>query len=551
LLAAYSANVVGQTFGIVALSVAVFQQTDSPAWVAAVNLARLSPYVVLPGVGGVVADRVPRKVLLTTSAALRAALIGFIGIAVAAGASPFVLVILAFAFTLAGTANYPALAAAVPSALPIAELAAGNALLTSVASLAFVVGPALGGLAVALTSPAAALGINAFVFLVALLLCTRLSAVRATVSAESREPLLPSVLAGARAIVSSGDVAAPVLLVVVVNVLYGGALVGLVVVAEDLLHTGAGGVGLLNAAFGVGACIGVASTNWLARRGQPLSALAVTTLLCGVPFALLAAAEGQWLALLLMAVAGAGGVLTEIFAITLVQRAVPTEVLARVFSVLDSLLFGATLLGSIIAPVLIGLVGIRWSLVFVGAVVPGTAVLVASRLHAAASRADAVGAALAPRVELLRALPWLRGTFLPTLEALAAYSTMEEVNRGGRIIEEWDEPDDFYVVVDGTVEVRRASGDGSGAEDVINVLGPGAGFGELGLLQRVPRTASVVAREQVQLLRVDGDLFVAAVNAVGAAGSETPGSGILARLGGGGAAEIVDERDADGGFRAG
>jgi hypothetical protein len=486
---------------------------------------------------------VPRKVLLAGSAVLRAALIGLLGLAVAVEASPFVLVVLAFAFTLAGLPCYPALAAAVPRALPIEELAAGNALLTSVESLAFVVGPALGGLAVVVASPAAALGINAVVFVVAFLLCTRLSHVRAALTVEAQEPMLPSVIAGARAILSSGDVAAPVLLVVVVNMLYGGALVGLVVVAEDLLHTGAAGVGLLNAAFGVGACIGVACTNWLARSRQQLSALAVTTLLCGVPFASLAAVGEQWIALLLMAAAGAGGVLTEIFAITLVQRAVRTEVLARVFSVLDSLLFGATFVGSAVAPILINVMGVRWSLIVVGAVVPVTAVLAARRLHSAAARADAVGASLAPRVELLRSLPWLRGTFLQTLEALGAYSTVEEFMHGRRIIEQWDEPDDFYVVVDGTVEVRRSNGDGSGAEELVSVLGPGAGFGELGLLQRVPRTASVVARDSVRLLRIDGDLFVAAVNAVPAAGSAAPGSGVLSRLGGAGATEIVDGQD--------
>jgi hypothetical protein len=322
--------------------------------------------------------------------------------------------------------------------------------------------------------------------------------------------------------------------------LYGGSLVGLVVVADDLLHTGAGGVGLLNAAFGLGACVGVAGTNRVAQRGKPLSALAATTLLTGVPFAVLAIVEEPGVALALMALAGAGGVLTEILAITLIQRAVRTEVLARVFSVLDSLLFGATFVGSAIAPILINVMGVRWSLVVVGAVVPVTAVLAARRLHSAAARADAVGAALAPRVELLRSLPWLRGTFLPTLEALAAYATVEEVGRGRRIIEQWDDPDDFYVVVDGRVEVRRASGDGSGAEELVTVLGPGAGFGELGLLQRVPRTASVVARDSVRLLRIDGDLFVAAVNAVPAGGSAAPGSGVLARLGGAGATEIID-----------
>jgi MFS family permease len=539
LLGAYLLSAIGQTFGTVAMSVAVYEQTHAPGWVAAVAGARLAPYVLLPGGAGVIADRTPRRVLLSTSAAIRAVLIAVLGLAVAADASPFAIVVLAFAFTAVGTPCYPALAAAVPTTLRAEDLAAGNALLTSVETLSFVVGPALGGAALVLLSPAAALGVNAAFFLVAFVLALQLAPVPAAALPAERESLFAGIVAGARTIVSSGEVAAPILLVVIVNAVYGGSMVGLVVVAERLLDTGAGGFGLLNAGLGVGACVGVLGTNRVARAQRPLTLLAATTLLAGIPFALLAVVHQPAAAFALMMPAGAGGVLTEIFAITLVQRAVPTPVLARVFSMLDSLLFGAIFLGSAIAPVLIQAMGLRPSLVLVGAVVPLTAVFGARRLHAAAVRAEHVESSLASRTALLGALPWLRGALVPTLEALAAYATREEVAPGTRIIDQWDEPDDFFVVVDGTVEVRRWAGAAHEREEPVTVLGRGAGFGEIGLLQRLPRTASVVARGPVTLLRVDGQLFVAAVNDVSPAGGTSPGGGVLSRLGGGGA-EAVD-----------
>ena len=177
----------------------------------------------------------------------------------------------------------------------------------------------------------------------------------------------------------------------------------------------------------------------MARSRRPLGVLATTTLLTGVPYALLAVADLPAIAFVLMIVAGAGSVLTEIFAITLVQRAVATEVLARVFSMLDSLLFGAVLLGSIVAPVLIDVVGVQVSLVLFGAVVPTTAVLFARRLHVAGMRATQVRDALADRVELLAGVPWLRGALVPTLEAVAAYSSVEWVPAGAAIVTEGDE----------------------------------------------------------------------------------------------------------------
>jgi predicted MFS family arabinose efflux permease len=538
LLEAYGISAVAQSFGTVAIAVAVFDQTGSAGWVGAVATARLAPYVLLPGIPGVVADRVPRRALLVGSSALRAVLIAVVALCVALEVTPLFYVALAFVFTVVGTPCYPTLAAAVPSTLSADDLASGNALLTVVETLSFAVGPALGGLVLLGAAPSAALLVNAAIFVLACLLATRLTPVPAAVGNEREESLVRSATAGARVIVSSGEVAAPVLLVAVVNLVYGGALVALVVVADELLDAGQGGFGLLNAGLGIGGCLGVLATNRMARSRRPLGVLALTTLLTGVPYALLAVADLPTIAFVLMIVAGAGSVLTEIFAITLVQRAVATEVLARVFSMLDSLLFGAILLGSIVAPFLIDLVGVRASLVLVGAVVPTTAVIFARRLHVAGLRATEVRDALTDRVRLLGAVPWLRGALVPTLEAVAAYSTVEQVPAGALIVTEGEEPDDFFVIVEGDVEVcKKAAAETHDVGAVVAVLGPGTGFGEIGLLERVPRTATCRARGQVTLLRVDGETFVSAVSALSAAAGSALAGGVLGRLGGAGAAE--------------
>src|SRR5213078_3469845 len=220
---------------------------------------------------------------------------------------------------------------------------------------------AAGGAVLLVASPSTALALNAVVFLIALALSLRLARAPATRVPERSESLVRSAVSGARVIASSGEVAAPVLLVIVVNAVYGGALVGLILVADRLLRTGDAGFGLLNTGLGIGACLGVAGTNRLAMSRRPLSTLMATTLLAGVPFALLAVVRSPELAFVLMMVAGAGSVLTEIFA--------------------------AIFLGSVSAPLLVHLMGLRGSLVLIGAVLPVTAVLGARRLHDDAVRA--------------------------------------------------------------------------------------------------------------------------------------------------------------------
>ena len=100
---------------------------------------------------------------------------------------------------------------------------------------------------------------------------------------------------------------------------------------------------------------------------------------------------------------------------------------------------------------------------------------------------------LTPAIEELRTLPQL-----PEVEAVAFPS-------GSRIIKEGDEADFFYVVIEGKVTVVK-----EGKEEAVLVaeLGPGRSFGEIGLLKGVRRTASVIAKTDVQLLRVERVRFL-------------------------------------------
>ena len=535
LMVAYSLQAIGQTFGTVAITVAIFEQTGSATWVAFAAAARLVPYVLLSGLAGVLADRIPRKTLLALSISARATLAILLGVALAATAPPLLIVVLAFCFTACGTPCYPCLAAAIPTVVPEQELAPANAILTGLETLAFIAGPAAGAAALVLGSPATAMFVNALIFGVALAPiaklrdrgeCTTTDDSQVDDAQDRGSPLT----AGIRAITSSGEVAAPLLLVVAVNLVYGGSLVGLVLVADELLGTGRSGFAALNAALGVGAFIGVLLTSWLARSQRPLPLIACTTLLAGVPVALLALVDMPQVAAALMLASGVGSVLTEVLALTMLQRATPRRVIASVFGILDSLMVCAILLGSLIAPTLIDFIGLRASLVLVGAVVPMTAIVLAGWLHRAARRAAQRSALLEPDVVLLAGLPWLTGALRPTLEALAATATTERVAAGVRIVEQGRTPDDFFVLVSGALDVVRWGRPGEPERHVAR-LEPGAGFGEIGLLHRVARTASVVATEPSVVMRITGR-FVAAVSGVPQSAGAAPAGGLVARLGG-------------------
>lgn len=531
LIAHHAASATGQTLGTVAVTAAVWDQTGSSSWVAAAAAARLLPYVLVSMFAGVVADRRDRRSVLAASAITRAVLVLVLAGAVGIEAAPALLVGLTFLITAAGTPCYPALAAAMPVVVPTEDLAPANGILTTIESSAFVVGPALGGV-VLLAGPAeVALVVNAAVFLLALACLAPVGDLGGGSHVErgDSERITEALRTGVRAIVGSPDVMTPLLLVVVVNVVYGGSLVGLLLVATDLLDAGQGGFGLLNAALGVGAFAGVALTNRVARTHAPMRALAGATLLTGIPFALLAVGDILPVALALMVVSGVGSIVTEVLAVTLMQRSLPREVLARVFGILDSVVIAAVLAGSALAPVLVDLIGLRASLVVVGAVVPVLGAVAATWM---VSRRSAVPtdevADLAGRVGLLGAVPWLRELVRPALETLARVADPVTYPAGLDVVREGDAPDDCYVVVAGSVEVwQRGDGDES---TLVATLGVGDGFGEIGLLEGRARNATVRTSTPTRLLRIDGQEFLAAVNAVPAASGAALGGGFLGRV---------------------
>jgi len=118
-------------------------------------------------------------------------------------------------------------------------------------------------------------------------------------------------------------------------------------------------------------------------------------------------------------------------------------------------------------------------------------------------------AAVEPRVQVLERLGILTEASRPMLERMAADAEEVEVPAGTVVIREGDEADAFYVLLDGEVGVR-AHGEGAVERD-LPPMGSGAWFGEIGLLERIPRTATVTATAPSRLLRIPGDAFVDAL----------------------------------------
>lgn len=101
---------------------------------------------------------------------------------------------------------------------------------------------------------------------------------------------------------------------------------------------------------------------------------------------------------------------------------------------------------------------------------------------------------------------------MPTssIESLAAAVTEESVTAGKVVIEQGAPADDFFVIRSGTLEVW-SSGEAGGAQTKVRDLHEGDYAGEIGLVERLPRTATVRATSECSLYRIKGDDFLNSV----------------------------------------
>ena len=510
----------------VALLVLVLRSTGSASWVAAAGIVRLLPYVALGTLGGVVADRFPRKQVMIASDVLRAGVMAALAIVDLTTSSAALAIALAGLCSVFAVAYAPAEAASLQLIVHEDELAAANSVTGTVTNACIALGPAVGGVLLLLGSSSTAFFANAVTFLGSALavglIGTDLGPARGEEHVKAGGTW-QRILEGVHAIGASADVLVLVGAWCANGFLYGGEIVLWALLAAGRLGVGANGLSFLYAAFGVGGILAAAVAHRAADRTRQGVTLGLATIVTGLSFACFAFVRSPELGYVLVALDGAASIVLDVLILTSLQRMLGNEVMGRAIGAVDSLVVGTMLLGSIVAPPLVGLLDVPGAVLTISGVVLAAGLLVLLRAHTIDRRTTARMEELAPRVGLLFALDIFTGASRAALEALAAEIRPLHVPAGEVVLREGQAPDDLYLVASGRLLVATDR-DGRVGELVDRDY-----FGEIGLLHHVPRTATVTALPDCDLWRMPGDTFLRLVNEGGQRSASLTGN-IAARL---------------------
>ena len=357
LLASYTVNEIGDSVGIVALAVLVYDRTGEVTSTAAFFIAaKFLPALLAPALTARV-DQIALRRVLPTIYVVEAAAFAALGL-IADGNFALALV-LALALvdgTLAITGRGLTRGAVAAVLQPAGLLREGNALMNLGFALASVFGAALAGLLIATLGLGPALYVDAASFLV---IAGVLAATRELPSVDlEREPYLQRFRAGLR--YAREDTYLRVLLVgqAIALVLFTLIIPIEVIYAKESLGTTSAGYGVLLAAWGAGIVVG--SLIYLRIKGRSAFGLVVySTLAIAVAYLGLASAGTLAVACAISIVGGAGNGIQWIAVMTALQERTPREYQARISGLMESLGAGMPGVGYLLGGAVVALTSPR------------------------------------------------------------------------------------------------------------------------------------------------------------------------------------------------
>jgi MFS family permease len=360
---------------VIALSVYAFHHGEIWAVGIAAAARQLAGALASP-FSGLIGDRFSRRLVLVVSALLGTIIVGICAYAVDAHWPSGIVYALGALSTVAVSPYVPAEGtAAAGRALPRAL--AANVAHNQASNLGFLTASlATGVLMSAISLESAFLAAVAAGSLASLLLFTLPKDVPPRYELdEQASGMLREVALGFKAVHGNRKLRLLDNVLSVNDFIEGAANVMVVLIALDLLGEGEGTVGYLHASWAIGALIAGGALAVLVRRGNLTAAISTGSLIIGTAFAL----PGIWPSLaaayISFMLVGYGYASVKVTGRTLMQRLGDPETLARAIAFLETNRLMAMALGSLAAPALVELTGIRPALLVFGSLVAAVALV--------------------------------------------------------------------------------------------------------------------------------------------------------------------------------
>ena len=365
---------IGNQVTRLALPFQVFVLTHSTLAIAALTAVQLVPILVFVVGAGSVIDAVDRRrLLLVTQVGLAACSLALLGLALVPSPPLLAIFVTAFIASTLGSFDQPARSSAIPRLVPAERLPAAIALNQLNFQAASVIGPAVGGVVIAVAGLPIAYGIDVLSFAASILAVWRIAPLPPL--GGTMRPGLAAIREGLRFAIDRRVILAT--FVIDLDAMIFGMPTSLFpVLALEVFRVGPAGLGLLAAAPAIGAFLGALLSGWVSVVRRVGRAVVLAVIVWGLAITAFGLSTFFFpLALVFLAIAGAADVLSAVFRSTVVQLATPDGLRGRVTALHILAVTSGPRIGDIEAAAVAAVVGAQASVVsggvlcLVGAVV--------------------------------------------------------------------------------------------------------------------------------------------------------------------------------------
>ena len=368
----------GSMISTVAFPFQVYALTHSVLLVGALGVLEFAAILIFAFLGGALADARDRRLMvLLTEAALMGCSVVLAGNAALAHPQVWLLFVIATAWGVLDAIQRPSLDAMLPRLVDKNELTAAAALGSLRGTLGMILGPALGGVLVAVFGLAVTYLVDVATFVVGLACLWLMREVPPPVDAE--RPSIRRVVEGLRYARSRQELLGTYA-VDIIAMFFGMPFALFPAIAQGL--GGAKVLGLLYAAPAVGSFLFSATSGWTNRVHRHGMGVIVAATIWGFAIIGFGLAPGLWLALLFLALAGAADMMSGVFRSVIWNQTIPDSLRGRLAGIEMISYTSGPALGNFEAGIVASLFNVRVSVVSGGVLCVVGCVLAAIALPA-------------------------------------------------------------------------------------------------------------------------------------------------------------------------
>ncbi len=353
----------GTQASLVALPYQLYVQTGSAFLTGLLGAVELAPLVASSLVGGALADRMDRRrLLLVDQVALVLVTAALAVLAWAGDPSVAVLYVLGALLAGAGSMQNVARGSIIPNLVAPARMPSALALHFGLANVTQVVGPAVGGLLIAASGVGLAYAVDA-------VSCLALVAAVLPMTPQPPQGTTGQQLGIGRSIseglrfVRTKPALVGSFAIDLSAMTFGMPRALFPVLSLTVYHAGAAGTGALYASVAAGATVAALTTGWLAHASRLGRIVIVAVVAWGAAIALAGLTSSLWIAVALLALAGAADSVSAVCRSTITQSVTPDAMRGRMGSVFSLVVTSGPRLGDVESGAVAGLAGVRTSVV--------------------------------------------------------------------------------------------------------------------------------------------------------------------------------------------